>query len=424
MGRTYDHRIKMMIAQSRDPNLFPDLGIPVSTAKHWIRNGVKPVVTLPDSEHDTALNIKAANLEKRVAEVEATHRLVVFTFKIFGLQIQYTRLPTEDAKTTLIAAINDAAKLVPIAVCLEAIGLSAARFRAWCVRQRACRLADQSSCPQLSPTKLTVAEAGKIRDIFTSPAFAHFSLTAMAMYAKRQCEVFASPATWARVIRRLGLKRRFERVHPAKPRFGIRASAPFQIWHLDLTVIRLIDGSRVFVQAVIDNFSRYVLAARTTATYGGSSTKTLLLEAIGKATAMGCSLTPTVMVDSGSEKLNGETDGLVDTGIIKRVVAQIDIQFSNSMIEAFFRRMKHGYLFLQRLTSIESVANHVTNYLAQHNEVMPHSSLRGATPFEAITGVWGNASVLRLDTLQRAAAAARLETNRASACLICQPRLT
>lgn len=103
----------------------------------------------------------------------------------------------------------------------------------------------------------------------------------------------------------------------------IRASAPFQIWHLDLTVIRLIDGSRVFVQAVIDNFSRYVLAARTTATYGGSSTKTLLLEAIGKATAMGCSLTPTVMVDSGSENLNGETDGLVDTGIIKRVVAQI-----------------------------------------------------------------------------------------------------
>jgi len=423
MGRTYDHRIKMMIAQSRDPKLFPDLGIPASTAKHWIRKGVQPVVTLPDSEHDTALNIKVAKLEKRLAEVEATHRLVVFSFKVFGLQIQYTRLPTEDAKTMLIAAINGAAKLVPIAICLEAIGLSAARFRAWCLRQRACRLADQSSCPKLSPTRLTVAEVGKIRDIFTSPKFAHFSLTAMALYAKRQGEVFASPATWARVIRRLGLKRPFERVHPEKPRLGIRASLPFQIWHLDLTVIRLIDGSRVFVQAVVDNFSRYVLAVRTTATYGGSETKTLLLEALCKAKALGCRLTPTVMVDSGSENLNVEIDRLVDTDIIKRVVAQIEVQFSNSMIEAFFRRMKHGYLFLQRLTSVESVTDHVTNYLVQHNDVMPHSALRGATPLEAITDLWSDTSVLELRTKHSAAATARIETNLKSACLICEPSL-
>ena len=88
MGRAYDHRIKMMIVQSGDPNLFPDLAIPASTAKHWIRHGVKPVVALPGDEHDTDPILKAAQLEKRLAEVEATHRLVVFTFKVFGLQIQ------------------------------------------------------------------------------------------------------------------------------------------------------------------------------------------------------------------------------------------------------------------------------------------------------------------------------------------------
>ena len=138
--------------------------------------------------------MKVAKLERRLAEVEATHRLVVFTFKVFGLQIQYTRLPGEDAKTMLIAAIQSAARLVPIAMCLEAIGRSAARFRAWCIRQRECRLADQSSCPKLSPTRLTAAKVGKIRDIFTSPKFSHFSITAMAMYAKRRGEILASAA--------------------------------------------------------------------------------------------------------------------------------------------------------------------------------------------------------------------------------------
>jgi len=79
MGMTYDHRIKMMIAQSGDPNLFPDLAIPLTTARHWIRHGIKPVVTLLDDEDQADRMLKIAQLERRLAEVEATHRLVVFT---------------------------------------------------------------------------------------------------------------------------------------------------------------------------------------------------------------------------------------------------------------------------------------------------------------------------------------------------------
>lgn len=47
MGRAYDHRIKHLIVKSGDPDLFPELNIPRSTAKHWIRCGLKAVVELP-----------------------------------------------------------------------------------------------------------------------------------------------------------------------------------------------------------------------------------------------------------------------------------------------------------------------------------------------------------------------------------------
>jgi transposase InsO family protein len=51
-------------------------------------------------------------------------------------------------------------------------------------------------------------------------------------------------------------------VHPAKPKVGLRTTRADEMWHIDTTVIRLLDGTRVYLHAVIDNFSRRVLAWR------------------------------------------------------------------------------------------------------------------------------------------------------------------
>ena len=51
-----------------------------------------------------------------------------------------------------------------------------------------------------------------------------------------------------------------------------------------------------------------------------------------------------LFIDSGTENLNSEVQELEDNDLIKKVVAQIDVHFSNSMIEAFFRKLKHHYL--------------------------------------------------------------------------------
>jgi hypothetical protein len=64
--------------------------------------------------------------------------------------------------------------------------------------------------------------------------------------------VFAAPATWARLIRERGWRRPRQRVYPAKPKTGIRASRPNEIWHIDMSVIRLLDGTRTYLHAIID----------------------------------------------------------------------------------------------------------------------------------------------------------------------------
>jgi putative transposase len=67
--------------------------------------------------------------------------------------------------------------------------------------------------------------------------------------------VFAAVSTWARLVLERGWLRPRRRLYPAKPREGIRASRPNEYWHLDVTVIKLLDGTRTDLDAAIDNFS-------------------------------------------------------------------------------------------------------------------------------------------------------------------------
>jgi hypothetical protein len=44
--RTYDHRIREVICEAGDPDLFPELKIPRSTIRNWFRRGIPDVVAL------------------------------------------------------------------------------------------------------------------------------------------------------------------------------------------------------------------------------------------------------------------------------------------------------------------------------------------------------------------------------------------
>jgi putative transposase len=51
------------------------------------------------------------------------------------------------------------------------------------------------------------------------------------------------------------------------------------MWHIDTTVIRLLDGTRAYLHAVIDNFSRRILAWRVADTFMAVNSVAVLVEA-------------------------------------------------------------------------------------------------------------------------------------------------
>ncbi len=50
---------------------------------------------------------------------------------------------------------------------------------------------------------------------------------------------------------------------------------------------------------------------------------------------------PTLLVDGGVENYNSTVDELVGSGLLRRLLAQIDISYSNSLIESCWRSLKH-----------------------------------------------------------------------------------
>ena len=130
----------------------------------------------------------------------------------------------------------------------------------------------------------------------------------LAVLAQRLGTVWASPSTWYRLVRQNGGRRPRLRVHPAKPKIGLRTTRANEMWHIDTTVIRLLDGPRAYLHAVIDNFSRRILAWRVADTFAPVNSVTVLLEASQAATPS--DTTPIVLADAGAENVNAQVDGL------------------------------------------------------------------------------------------------------------------
>jgi transposase InsO family protein len=227
--------------------------------------------------------------------------------------------------------------------------------------------------------RLTYRELETIGDMVQSAEHRHMSIRGLALHAQRIGKVFAHPATWSKLIRERGWRRPRLRLYPARPKVGLRALAPNEAWHVDVTIIKLLDGTKAYVHAVIDNFSRRILAWIVAEHLDPMNTCDVLRTA---AEHIGATTKASVFMDSGVENLNGTVDRVFDGGGLRRVIAQIDVSFSNSMIEAWWRSLKHQWLFLHHLDNLATVKRLVAFYVTEHNGTLPHSAFDGQTPDE------------------------------------------
>ncbi len=409
--RQYDHNLRNAVCAAGDPRLFDE--IPLGTQRTWINRGPSNVVSF--GEDTSTLLVRIQRLERTNQRLRNVIRLLIALTRAFGFTLDGTRMPSANGKRTLMNAVHRAAAAFPRTHALRVIGLTPSRWTAWEQASRACELEDVSSCPRSRPTRLSAREMMAMKELVTSAVLSYMPIRALALLAQRQNIIHVSLGTWYRTIRKRAWRRPRIRVHPKPAVVGLRASYPGQYLHIDITVIKLLDGTTAYVQAIIDNFSRLILAHAVSTTKTAAETASLILEARsilgpGRPEA-------TIIADDGGENTPNNVDvaAALKDGLMSMLIAQEDILCSNSMIERFWLSMKHSFLFTQKLDSITALRRFVDFYISEHNTVIPHSAFNGQTPVE---GFCGEASGLRdqLASKRIVARDVRLLENRGAAC--------
>jgi putative transposase len=410
----YDHRLRELVQSTGDINLAVRHGVPRSTAHGWLGSNSADVVTLDVLDMNVSqLQQELVSLRRRNERLISLLRLVVTVLKVAGFSLSRIRLPEESTKRRLLRSIEQSRQHFTLRTALRVTGLTHGRYHAW--SQDECGLADSQSCPKSSPQQLTQTEVNVIREMVTSEDCRHVSTGTLARLAERLGKVFASPSTWYRLVKTHQWRRSRHRVHPAKPKVGIRAIKANEIWHVDTSLIRLVTGGRAYLHAVIDNYSRRILSWRVADSFQPAITAQLLIEA---ANGKGSEKTQ-VLVDGGIENYNSDVDEVVESGLLTRVLAQTEIRFSNSLIESWWRGLKHQWLYLNELDSAETVEKLVKFYVEQYNTHLPHSAFQGQTPDEMYFGT-GDAVPKQLELSRIAARKSRLEANRGRSCQVCE----
>jgi len=164
-------------------------------------------------------------------------------------------------------------------------------------------------------------------------------------------------------------------VHPYLLR-GLAVTRPGQVWAMDITYIPMSRGF-VFLAAVIDWFSRKVLAWRLSITMDTAFCVETVEEALGQYDA------PEIFnTDQGSQFTSTAFTGILERNGIAISMDGKGSWRDNVFVERLWKSVKYEEVYLKAYGSVSEARTSIGRYLAFYNSRRPHSSLGGMTPDE------------------------------------------
>lgn len=186
------------------------------------------------------------------------------------------------------------------------------------------------------------------------------------------------------LMRKMAIEAIYRRPNTSKPAPGHRVypyllgglaiTRPNQVWAMDITYIPMARGF-VYLAAVVDWFSRRVLATRVSITMDTA----FCLEALEEALAMNGN--PEILnTDQGCQFTS-----LLFTGRLKEAGIRISMDGrgrwrDNVFVERIWKSVKYEEVYLHAYASVAEARTSLGRYLEFYNSRRPHSSLGGQTP--------------------------------------------
>lgn len=194
----------------------------------------------------------------------------------------------------------------------------------------------------------------------------------------------------ATLMKRMGIEAIYRRPNTSKPApshkiypyllRGVKIERPDHVWAMDISYIPMRRGF-VYLAAVVDVFSRRVLAHRVSITMEAAFCIEALEEALAKHGKPGIFNT-----DQGSQFTSIDFTGVLMKANVAISMDGKGAWRDNVFVERLWRTVKYEEVYLKAYDSVSEARASIARYLAFYNERRPHSSLDGRTPDEAYFG--------------------------------------
>ena len=152
---------------------------------------------------------------------------------------------------------------------------------------------------------------------------------------------------------------------------------PDQVWAMDITYVPIARGF-VYLAAVIDWFSRKVLAWRVSITL----TADFCVEALQEALARHGS--PDIFnTDQGSQFTSADFIAVLKAAEVAISMDGRGAWLDNVFVERLWRTVKYEEVYLRAYETVSEARSSIGRYFGFYNATRPHSSLDGQTPDRA-----------------------------------------
>jgi putative transposase len=168
---------------------------------------------------------------------------------------------------------------------------------------------------------------------------------------------------------------------------GLAIVRPNQVWSVDITYIRMRSGF-MYLVAIIDWYSRFVLSWRLSNTLDGAFCLDALDEALDKYGV------PEIFnSDQGSQFTAHAFTGRLEQAKVRISMDGRGRAFDNIFVERLWRTVKYEDIYLKEYDTVLALEIGLANYLYKYDYQRPHQNLQYQTPATVYSGDSKPASV-------------------------------
>jgi putative transposase len=191
----------------------------------------------------------------------------------------------------------------------------------------------------------------------------------------------------ATLMRKMGVEAIYRRPNTSKPSPGhkiypyllrnLAVTRPNQVWAADITYVPMARGF-VYLVAIVDLFSRKVLAWRLSITLSADFCVEALEEALARHGK------PEIFnTDQGSQFTSTDFTKVLKTAEIAISMDGRGAWRDNVFVERLWRTVKYEEVYLRAYAGVAEARASIGRYLSFYNGKRPHSSLGGKKPDQA-----------------------------------------